>query len=199
MSDGLRIARRVVLSALPWSAGVLAFIFVPSTVWGEGKTQLIAALGLLCGAILLRIMRPFPITDPDAFSDIDEIHALENALLSVINIFSVIALMSILTIALLTFRDILTQISFGISVLDTNRGELYSGAIAILITYVFTRLIYVIGMDKDMLRRQAKGVRTAFNNKRRKHDAELRALGNDVNFRLTDDADYPGREKRIEH
>jgi hypothetical protein len=186
-----RIASRVT----PWSVAVLCYFFVRPLVWAESASSLIALLSLVTAAILVRIMRAFPVTDPDGFAELDDIQTLEAALHHVMRSLSIAVGAALLAISLLVFRDALYQLITGVTFADIRRGSVFSAVVGWAIAYVIVRIVYVVRMDFSILGLQAKAARRIFERRRAKEISEARRRNEDNVYRFDDGAPYPGRER----
>lgn len=194
----IRLTRGIAQIA-PWAAAVVCFLYVPSPIWANATGSLVTALSLISAAILVRIMRAFPVTDPDGFSEKSEIASLEYALRRAMQSLSVAVGVAVLAILLLVFRQLLNDVSLGLPQLNIYRGELYSAALGWMTVYVATRIIYAVRADFSILGRQAKAVTRSFEKRKSREIGAARKSKDDMNFRYRDDADYPGRSKEVEH
>lgn len=182
----------------PWIVAAACYFFVPAKVWGSAATGLIGLLSLIAAATLLRVMRAFPITDPDGFVDKEEIESLEFAVRRVMRSLAFAVAISLVAIFLLVFRGVLSHIVLGIHVVDSHRGAVYSAAVGWSIAFVALRITYVVRMDFSIFSQQARAVRRVFEKRRAREIAEARRRNEDLDFDFKDEAPYPGR-KEAEH
>lgn len=183
----------------PFIVAIICFLYVPSTLWTEVTGVVVTMLSLLTAAILLRVMRPFPITDPDGFADRDEIGLLEAAIIHAMRILSFAAVISVVTILLLVFKPVFHDLRVGIALVDEYRGEFYSAAIGWMIIFAAVRIAYAVRLDFSIVRKQAQAVTQSYKRKRARESEEARKAQDDRDLVLQDKGAYPGRSREAKH
>lgn len=193
------VRKRFSIIGFPIIIFIVCFYFIDNSVWETTANGLITALALFIGAILLRIMRAFPIMDPRAFGDKGEIKSLEFALITIMKQLSIAACALSFALALLVFQPSLSYIEFDYQPVDQIRGEIFSGLVGGLIAFSILRIVHIVRLDFDVLRTQAQAVSTLYDRLKEQEMKEAIQRDDDRNFRFTDAGDYPGRQLRRDH
>ena len=147
------------------ASAVSCYYWVKLSTWAGVADSLITVLGIVLGAILIRIMRPFPITNPDSFVDIEEINHLEKDCLAIVSRFSMGLIVAIEFFLILLF--LIANKSNGTdikNILDQYpEGNLMSALLGLIMTLVlFLFPIYFVYHDRKIIKKQANGVRHQF-------------------------------------
>ena len=144
----------------------LCYLFMPLALWGDvAGNGLITVLGLLVGAILIRIMRPFPIIDPDSFKTEEDIQALKSAYLDVTKLVvwagGAAGVMLVLMLIIVAAEETLTAIS----ILRQGLDNILSAVAGFLAVFLVRNICYFVQLDLDIVRMQAGGVQEVFRKK----------------------------------
>ena len=192
-----RLIPCVVLTA--WIlAAVLCFFFMPLVLWKNiAVSGLTTVLAFVVGAILIRIMRPFPIINPDSFPNEEEIWNLEKAYLHATKVViwagSAAGTMLILMLIIATAEETLTAIP----ILWQRLDNILSAVVGFLALFLVCKIYYFVQLDLDIVRRQADGVRQGFRKKQkivREQQEAIRKQNDDLKDSFEDRAPYPGRK-----
>lgn len=180
---------------IPIAIALICFFQLKDSAWIKVTSELTIVLSLLSGAILLRIMRSFPINNPSSFGEEGEIEDLENSLLTAMKSLVTAACSVVAAIVLLLFGISIMRIDWLQNLFGNYLDNLYSAILGYLTVFIFERMVYVIQLDFSILRKQAMGVRLAYKQIHFSFDEQKPHRKNeDSNYNLKDDAEYPGRK-----
>ena len=144
---------RVLRVSIPLAIALICFFQLQDSAWIKVTSELTIILALLLGAILLRIMRSFPINDPSSFGEEGEIEDLENSLLTAMKSLVAAACSAMAAIVFLLFGISIMRIDWLEYIFGSYLDNLYSAILGFLTVFIFERMVYVIQLDFSILRK----------------------------------------------
>ena len=112
---------RVLRILIPITIALICFFQLQDSAWTKVTSELTIVLSLLLGAILLRIMRSFPIDNPSSFGEEGEIEDLENSLLTAMKSLVAAACSAVAAIVFLLFGTSIMRVDwFAIFILQLS-------------------------------------------------------------------------------
>jgi hypothetical protein len=185
------------LAFVSLSCGLLSFFLTNAADWIAFGENFVSVLSLFAAAIFIRLMRPFPVTDPNAFESKEDIDILYRSMVRV-NTQLVHALVAIsLLILFLLVINFLVSVQIGVKVIDEYRGEAATSFIGLCLGYTAVRIYGAIRLDFSLLRRQSNAVEIAFQFKKdtakMAEDAAIaeRRKAQNQDFHFSDTAKFP--------
>ena len=181
----------LLFNVMPLIIAAVCFFYVPIDTWNKASAGLVTMLSFVCGAILLRLMRTFPISDPDGFEDEMAIKALRSALRKTMRHLTIAVGLAALTGIILIFSPIFVDLSQEIA--PRSGKKINSAILGFLAVFLMIRIVYAIRIDFSIINKQADAALRVFRARQAQlHSAERQRLDSQ-DFKFRDDASYPGR------
>lgn len=143
------------------TAGLCAFLYVPIAVWARSSNGLFVVLSVLAAALLVRLARPSPFSNPDVFTD-ENVERYFEALLSVAHRLAVILAAAALAVAILIVIVVMSSMPLPPPATPPNLPDLdaiISGLFCGLLGFLSLRICSVIVGDLGFIRLQGRIIR----------------------------------------
>ena len=170
------------------------YIFIPPGKWVSAGETLVIPLSLIAGALLMRLMRAFPVTDPNGFMEESEIEILRDTVLKACTYLRNAAGVAIFIILLFVVGKMIEENTYCQSIyLYVGKG--YSVLIGLSILLLLKEMFYAIKIDFSIMKLQADSVSIAYKKKLTAEQERVRRENSDIKYSFKDEAPYPGRKK----
>lgn len=164
---------------VPTVAAILSAVAVHLPGWVDIRPALIPAIGVLAAAVLVRLARGLPFTNPDHFT-LEEFRAVSTKLqvnaryLRALIVVCIAAILAI-TVGPALFTQLPPAPSSALWLARVTEGAI-SAAIGYLMAYSFVRILEVVQSDVMLLKLQSQVLENVITNKNAKaFDAKLSA------------------------
>lgn len=164
--------RNIIIPAL---AAFAAGRFVSVAFWDASKQGLLVALSVIAAGVLVRLARGLPFTTPDHY-EVDEIRRLTKAVSQIIRSLRVLIALVLMGMIGLVLAKPLLDFARDMPQAATYIGYIeavISGALGLILGYVFFRMLQVVKGDQDLTELQATFVVRAVERKQAKRFEEL--------------------------
>jgi hypothetical protein len=139
--------------------------------WDALRPAVLPAVSIIAAAVLVRLARGLPFTNPDHFT-LDQFRHVSSNLEANARKLRALIFVCLIGVACLIvgkdFAELIASLAPSLPILGLISAKVVSGIIGALITFSFVRVVEVVHSDVALLKLQAKILETAIANKNAK-------------------------------